>query len=134
MITKSLTTDTETGAQETLPKPKPKLCFMGDSNDGNKIFCMYKYCGKTLARGFYDFLRETFVILSFNPNNLNELTPEEALRGLAKTLLEDFDWEFNDLEKTIKMVNEGNKINAKRNRVKKRKYKKTSKPKKQLIS
>jgi hypothetical protein len=75
---------------------------------------MYKYGGKTLVRGFYDFLRETFVILNFNPNYLNDLTAEETLRKLAKTLLEDYDWEFNDLEKVIRMVNNGNKINSKR--------------------
>jgi len=124
-MTKSLTTDTETGVQETLPKPKPKLCLVGASEDGNRIFCMYKYDGNTLVRGFYDFLRETFTILNFNPNYLNDLTAEEVLRKLAKTLLEDYDWEFNDLEKVIRMVNNGNKINSKR----KKRHEKASKPK-----
>lgn len=104
---------------------KYKLSLIGASDDGDRIFCMFKSNGKSLVRGMYDFSRETFVALNFQPINLQEgQTPEMVFNELSKTLMEDFDWEFKDKEKILTMINNGKKINAKR---KKKKNGKTDK-------
>ena len=90
---------------------------------------MYKFANKLLVRGYYDFLQSTFILLCFQPNNLQEgQTAEQVLRQFAHDLMDEFDWEFKDVDKIIGLIKNGKTINKKRKR-KEGKGKKTNKRK-----
>ena len=134
--TKTTTTAGETGIQQTSsedkkqeqpqPKPKFKIGIVGSSPDGDRLFCVYKYAGKMLIRGYYDFLKSKFILLTFQPGNLQEdQTPEYVLSLFAHDLMDEFDWEFPDLNRILKLIKKGVDVNKKKQR--KRKNKKTVK-------
>ena len=85
-----------------------KICTVATSEDGDKIYCMCKYDGKTLAKGLYDFNKHTFIITEFYANKLTpEQSTEEIIREFKRTLDIDFDWELKDEERLIENINEG---------------------------
>ena len=47
-----------------------KLCTVAASEDGNRIYCTYKENNVILLKGFYDFNKETFVVMEFYTKKL----------------------------------------------------------------
>ena len=85
-----------------------KISTIAASEDGDRIYCLYKEGSETLAKGFYDFDKGAFIITGFNTNKLKEgETPREAIMNLKKTLDADMDWILAEEEKIIKSIEEG---------------------------
>jgi len=122
-------TDKKQEQHKPQPKPKFKIGIVGSSPDGDRLFCVYKYAGKMLIRGYYDFVKSKFVLLTFQPNNIQEdHTPEFVLKSFAHDLMDEFDWEFTDLNRILGLLKHGIDINKK----KKKKNEKANKPKAKL--
>ena len=85
-----------------------KICTVATSEDGDRIYCLYKEGGETMAKGFYDFNKHTFIITEFYAR---KLTPDQTVEGVInemKFVLDvDFDWELKDEEKLIENIKEG---------------------------
>ncbi len=84
-----------------------KISTIAASEDGDRIYCLYKEGSETMAKGFYDFNMETFILTGFNTNKLREgETPREAIMNLKQTLDVDMDWTLAEEEKIIKSIEE----------------------------
>ena len=130
MKTQETKTDKKQEQPKPQPKPKFKIGIVGSSPDGDRLFCVYKYAGKMLIRGYYDFLKSNFILLTFQPNNLQEnQTPELVLTSFAHDLMDEFDWEFKDLNRILGLLKHGIDINKKKKR---KKNEKANKPKAKL--
>ena len=96
-----------------------KLSLVASSEDGNKIYCLYKIDNKIIARGFYDFNRDSFVVTEFYKNKLEpEQTIKSIIISLKEFLLINFDWELKHTNRIIYNI-ENNIIPYKRKRKKK---------------
>ena len=97
--------------------------IVGNSEDGDRIFCTYKLNGFTVVRGMYDFNKEKFVILNFYKSKVPEdSTILKVLLSLKEKLNAEYDWELSGIAKLIKLIEKG-EINGD----KKRKHKKKNK-------
>ena len=95
-----------------------KICTVATSEDGDRIYCLYKQGGYTMAKGFYDFNKHTFIITEFYTRKLPpDQTVEEIIKAMKYTLDVDFDWELKDEEKLIENINEGLMKKKKKKRV-----------------
>lgn len=102
-----------------------KICTIASSDNGDRIYCLYKEGTDTLAKGFYDFNQHLFIVTEFYSKKLTPgQTPREAIEQLQEILDLDFDWELKDADKLIKNIEEGMQI---RHKKKKRKRNKTKK-------
>ena len=98
-----------------------KISMVGASEDGDKIYCLYREGTDVLLRGFYDFEKESFFICEFYTKKLKpEQTPKSVIMSLKEILDIDYDWELKDDESIIRNIEEGI-ISAKRKYRKKRK-------------
>ena len=98
-----------------------KICMIGATDDGDRIFCLYKQGTETLARGYYDFNKSSFIITEFYTKKLTPgQTPKDVIKEMKTTLDLNYDWELKDDEKIIKHIEEGI-INSKRKRKRKKK-------------
>jgi len=96
-----------------------KLNLVASSEDGNKIYCLYKIDKKIIARGFYDFNRDTFVVTEFYKNKLEpEQTIKSIITSLKEFLLINFDWELKHTNRIIYNI-ENNKL---QNKIKRKKH------------
>lgn len=85
-----------------------KLCMVAASEDGNRIYCTYKENNIILLKGFYDFNKETFVVMEFYTKKLTTgQKPEDVIASLKKLLFLDYDWELRDEERIIEHIKEG---------------------------
>ena len=85
-----------------------KICTVATSDDGDRIYCLYKRDRETLAKGFYDFNKHTFIITEFYTRKLKpEETVEEIIGSMRQTLDYDFDWTLEDEDKLIDNIKEG---------------------------
>jgi hypothetical protein len=97
-----------------------KICTVATSEDGDRIYCLYKEESETLAKGFYDFIKERFIVTEFYTNKLKEgQSPREAIINMKQTLDLDYDWELTDEDKIIQNIEEGMMKKKKRKRKKK---------------
>jgi hypothetical protein len=97
-----------------------KICTVATSEDGDRIYCLYKQGGDTMAKGFYDFHKHAFIITEFYTRKLPpDQTVEEVIKEMKYTLDVDFDWELKDEDKLIENINEG--LMKKKKRVRHRK-------------
>ena len=103
-----------------------KICTVATSEDGDRIYCLYKQGGDTMAKGFYDFNKHTFIITEFYTRKLPpDQTVEEAIKEMKYTLDVDFDWELKDEDKLIESINEGLMKKKKKKRIRHRKNEET---------
>lgn len=95
-----------------------KICTVSVSDDGDRIFCLWKEGSTTIAKGFYDFNRHQFSVSEFYTKKLLPgETPRDAITRLQQTLDIEMDWELKDPEGLIRSVEEGiNKIKNKKKR------------------
>jgi hypothetical protein len=99
-----------------------KICTVATSEDGDRIYCLYKQGGDTMAKGFYDFNKHTFIITEFYTRKLPpDQTVEEVIKEMKYTLDVDFDWELKDEDKLIENINEGLMKKKKKKRVRHKK-------------
>ena len=85
-----------------------KICTVATSEDGDRIYCLYKEGSETMAKGFYDFNKHTFIITEFYARKLTpDQTVEEVINEMKYVLDVDFDWELKDEEKLIENIKEG---------------------------
>ena len=99
-----------------------KICTVATSEDGDRIYCLYKQGGDTMAKGFYDFNKHAFIITEFYTRKLPpDQTVEEVIKEMKYTLDVDFDWELKDEDKLIENINEGLMKKKKKKRVRHRK-------------
>ena len=85
-----------------------KIGMVAASEDGDRIYCIYKQQGDTLLKGFYDFDRHTFIITEFYTKKLQpEQTPRDVILAFKELLNVDFDWELKNEESIIKNIEEG---------------------------
>ena len=99
-----------------------KICTVATSEDGDRIYCLYKQGGDTMAKGFYDFNKHTFIITEFYARKLTpDQTVEEVIKEMKYTLDVDFDWELKDEEKLIENIKEGLMKKKKKKRIRHRK-------------
>lgn len=97
-----------------------KISTIATSEDGDRIYCLYKEDSDTLAKGFYDFIKENFILTEFYTKKLKEgQTPREVIMNIKRTLDVDYDWELADEEKIITSIEEGMMKKKKRKRKKK---------------
>ena len=95
--------------------------MVSGSEDGEKIYCTYKLNGFTVVRGVYDFNKERFIILNFFKSKVPEgSTPLKVLLALKDKLKLDYDWELTEINKTVKLIENGT-INGHRKRKNKKK-------------
>ena len=103
-----------------------KICTVATSEDGDRIYCLYKHGGDTMAKGFYDFNKHTFIITEFYTRKLPpDQTVEEVIKEMKYTLDVDFDWELKDEDKLIENINEGLMKKKKKKRVRHKKDEET---------
>ena len=99
-----------------------KICTVATSEDGDRIYCLYKQGGDTMAKGFYDFNKHTFIITEFYTRKLTpDQTVEEVIKEMKYTLDVDFDWELKDEDKLIENINEGLMKKKKKKRIRHKK-------------
>lgn len=99
-----------------------KICTVATSEDGDRIYCLYKHGGDTMAKGFYDFNKHTFIITEFYTRKLTpDQTVEEVIKEMKYTLDVDFDWELKDEDKLIENINEGLMKKKKKKRIRHKK-------------
>lgn len=99
-----------------------KICTVATSEDGDRIYCLYKHGGDTMAKGFYDFNKHTFIITEFYTRKLPpDQTVEEVIKEMKYTLDVDFDWELKDEDKLIENIEEGMLNKKKKKRVRHKK-------------
>ena len=99
-----------------------KICTVATSEDGDRIYCLYKQGGDTMAKGFYDFNKHTFIITEFYTRKLPpDQTVEEVIKEMKFVLDVDFDWELKDEDKLIENIEEGMLNKKKKKRVRHRK-------------
>ena len=99
-----------------------KICTVATSEDGDRIYCLYKQGGDTMAKGFYDFNKHTFIITEFYTRKLTpDQTVEEVINEMKYTLDVDFDWELKDEDKLIENINEGLMKKKKKKRIRHKK-------------
>ena len=98
-----------------------KLSMVASSDEGDKIYCLYKNGSDILVRGYYDFNKDTFIVTSFHSSKLkDDMTVESVIEGLKTMLLLEHDWEFKYHKKVIKLIKEGIiKARKRKNRKKK---------------
>ena len=85
-----------------------KICTIGSSDDGDRIFCLYKEGNETMAKGFYDFNKHTFIVTEFYSRKLTPFqTPRNVIMELKQILDEEMDWSLNNEEKLIQHIEEG---------------------------
>ena len=75
---------------------KFKVITFASNKDGTKIFSRLTANKKTLIKGYYDFNKEKFYIVSYAMENLAQckIGKNKAKNILKKILLEDYDWEI----------------------------------------
>ena len=96
-----------------------KLHTIAATEDGDRIFCLYKQGNTTLLKGFYDFPRESFYITEFYTKKLSpDQTPKQVIEELKEYLFVEYDWELKNEKLIIKHIEEGI-INSKRKKKKK---------------
>ena len=94
-----------------------KICTIAASEDGDRIYCLYKEESETLAKGFYDFIKEKFIVTEFYTKKLKEgQSPREVIMNMKHTLDVDYDWELTDEDKIIQNIEEGMMKKKKRKR------------------
>lgn len=99
-----------------------KICTVATSEDGDRIYCLYKHGGDTMEKGFYDFNKHTFIITEFYTRKLPpDQTVEEVIKEMKHTLDVDFDWELKDEDKLIQNIEEGMLNKKKKKRVRHKK-------------
>ncbi len=99
-----------------------KIYTVATSEDGDRIYCLYKHGGDTMAKGFYDFNKHTFIITEFYTRKLPpDQTVEEVIKEMKYTLDVDFDWELKDEDKLIENIEEGMLNKKKKKRVRHKK-------------
>jgi hypothetical protein len=90
--------------------------MIGNSEDGDRIFCAYKINGLTVVRGMYDFNKGKFIVLNFYKSKVPEdSTPLKILMNLKDELNVDYDWELTGIAKILKLIENGT-INGDRKR------------------
>ena len=103
-----------------------KICTVATSEDGDRIYCLYKQGGNTMAKGFYDFNKHAFIITEFYTRKLPpDQTVEDVIKEMKYTLDVDFDWELKDEDKLIESINEGLMKKKKKKRIRHRKNEET---------
>lgn len=99
-----------------------KICTVATSEDGERIYCLYKQGGETMAKGFYDFSRHTFIITEFYTRKLTpDQSVEEVIKEMKFTLDVDFDWTLENEDKLIKNIEEGMLKKKKKKRIRHKK-------------
>ena len=94
-----------------------KISTIAASEDGNRIYCLFKQDNKTIAKGYYDFEKESFFITEFYTKKLPEgETPKQAIETFKHLLDLDFDWNLKDADKLIEAIEEGELKTKKRKR------------------
>lgn len=85
-----------------------KLCLVGGSEDGDRIFCLFKRHNKTLIKGIYDFNVNSFIIKAIFRNKLEEGETERDIIYLLRDFLNvEFDWEIKAIDKVIEIAENG---------------------------
>lgn len=98
-----------------------KISTIAASEDGDRIYCLYKEDSDTLAKGFYDFIKEKFILTEFYTKKLKEgQSPKEVIINMKHILDIDYDWELSDEEKIITSIEEGMMKKKKRKNRKKK--------------
>ena len=94
-----------------------KIHTIATSDDGDKIYCLYKEESDTLVKGFYDFTKERFIVTEFYTKKLKDgQTPREVIMNMKQILDIDCDWELKDEESIIHNIEEGMMVKKKRKR------------------
>jgi hypothetical protein len=97
--------------------------FLADSDNGNKIFCLYKVDKIPMVKGFYDFTTEQFTVTHFNNHRIPEgQTPLKILTAFKEELFIELDWELKGISRLVKQIEQGN-LNKSKNKKHKRKKK-----------
>ena len=82
--------------------------MLADSEDGNKIFCLYKINKIPLVKGYYNFATELFTVTHFNTKRLPPgYTPLKVLTALKEELFIELDWELKNISRLVKQIEEG---------------------------
>lgn len=105
-----------------------KLCLVGSTKDGNKVFCTFKCGKKTIIRGFYDFVSELFTITQITPDITGHIpegmSVEDVIHRFNEELISEHDWELNPSYYTkdkIRLLMK-NKRKRKKKRINKKAY------------
>lgn len=85
-----------------------KIAMVAASEDGDRIYCLYKQNGESLVKGFYDFDKHTFIVTEFYTKKMQQdQTPRSIILALKELLRIDFDWELTNEESIIRNIEEG---------------------------
>ena len=82
--------------------------FLADSDNGNKIFCVFKVDKIPMVKGFYDFTTEQFTVTHFNTHKMPEgETPLKILTAFKEELFIELDWELKGISRLVKQIEQG---------------------------